>query len=236
MDENSHNRGREEGPSAAVRVAAARVRAALGIALGASLEGGLPGWCTRNAAEACRRCTRLRSIRGAARLAAATVIGFDALARARASACTILHEWLSQPRAHHGYDLDPAARRCIAPWRGPRVARNSALVKNSPPAGKRNREIEISASAMLVPLFFFPPLSLSPVLSLSFYYGRCCKRLWPYASCVTSFKTTNAGYFFFLTRVWHGVAKAYEFQLWNSSFFFFLWGRTVDDCPRLKSW
>lgn len=43
MDENSHNRGCEEGPSAAVRVAAARVRAALGIALGASLEGGLPG-------------------------------------------------------------------------------------------------------------------------------------------------------------------------------------------------
>lgn len=104
------------------------------------------------------------------------------------------------------------------------MARNSALVKNSPPAGKRNREIEISASAMFVPLFFFPPLSLSPVLSLSFYYGRCCKRLWPYASCVTSFKTTNAGYFFFLTGVWHGVAKAYEFQLWNSSFFFLFMG------------
>lgn len=89
--------------------------------------------------------------------------------RARASACTILHEWLSQPRAHHGYDLDPAARRCIAPWRGPRVARNSALVKNSPPAGKRNREIEISASAMLVPLFFFPPLSLSLPFSLCLF-------------------------------------------------------------------
>lgn len=56
--------------AAAVRVVAARVRAALGIALGASLEGGLPGWCTRNASRIRPRMHEAALLRGAVELSA----------------------------------------------------------------------------------------------------------------------------------------------------------------------
>lgn len=74
----------------------------------ALLEGGLAGWCTRNAAEGGRRTPGTTEVGYQRRACSCNGhLGFDALRTPRLCACTILHEWLSRPGA-----------RGIRPWPG----------------------------------------------------------------------------------------------------------------------
>lgn len=93
----------------------------------ALLEGGLAGWCTRNAAEGGRRAPGMTEVGYQRRACSCNGhLGFDALARPGSVHARFCTNDSAGP-AHEEYDLDPAARRCIAPSRWYREQNMSPL-------------------------------------------------------------------------------------------------------------
>lgn len=141
-DENSHNHVDGEGPGRSCSRRGGACSRGIGHCTRRFSRGRSPGLmhaeCKPNTTEDARGCAASWS-RGVvrARLAAATVIGFDALARALLHARFCTND--SAKRAHHGYDLDLAARRCIAPWRASRGRNVARKIVASGESRSRNR-------------------------------------------------------------------------------------------------